>query len=562
MALDAKWNDDLDLARVIQTPKVGLGPFISQPEIPVESFNPMGYSLPGLGECSVGDSNDDLPRLCQSRGNDQETFRPKLSNPLPLPHPLDISAIIHNRDCINGVGLNQPIDLDEWPYEIVRRSLIELPTPFGFGKAPSLFSDDENDPEEEESTIRKSLNRGDTEEEASASSCQASAEDTPLVLRSAASKHTGNGNTGDSINIGSPMYKYNGGIRMEHSVQQQNQLSISDVLDVNKQKKLSTIASESDVGLNTEDAISAALESTHNEESDFYNKDCSLNDYGEVMEVDPEMASLTKSLEELDRDLIVDGPGKNESFSIPPSTQKRQTNDTEVNITPLSINTAENKLIDKGLNNEKETLEQRVRREMKERDKRDAELVSAAVFSSINKNGANNNSNLTKPTTVQSPRKQKYSLDHRTHYYNHNLHFPPIANYKIGKDHEEGQGCDPALDATNSKVLMDYPNNEHSGNAESTRTRSSAHLPPRYSMGRRSTSTSGVDEPPQVPIRHAYQRSYSHSRSTRLPESTNLLLNSTFNALSQDRKNNSKSADILENKDSTSKNPDSYSTVV
>ena len=149
MALDAKWNDDLDLARVIQTPKVGLGPFISQPEIPVESFNPMGYSLPGLGGCGVGDSNDDFPRLCQSRGNDQETFRPKLSNPLPLPHPLDISAIIHNRDCINGVGLNQPIDLDEWPYEIVRRSLIELPTPFGFGKAPSLLSDDENDPEEE-----------------------------------------------------------------------------------------------------------------------------------------------------------------------------------------------------------------------------------------------------------------------------------------------------------------------------------------------------------------------------------------------------------------------------
>ena len=63
----------------------------------------------------------------------------------------------------------------------------------GFGKAPSLFSDDENELEEEDSTIRKSLTSRDKDEEASAtSSYQASAEDTPLVLRSAASKHIDN----------------------------------------------------------------------------------------------------------------------------------------------------------------------------------------------------------------------------------------------------------------------------------------------------------------------------------------------------------------------------------
>ena len=81
----------------------------------------------------------------------------------------------------------------------------------------------------------------------------------------------------------------------------------------------------------------------------------------------------------------------------------------------------------------------------------------------------------------------------------------------------------------------------------------------------RSTSTSGVDEPPtsNIPsIRHAYQRSYSHSRPTHLPSSSDILMTSSYGALNKDSKSNSQSKDIVNSKDSISKNPDSYSTVV
>ena len=251
MALDAKWNDDLDLARVIQTPKVGLGPFISQPEIPIESFNPMGYTVPRVGGCNTNgvdfmeDVYDNIPRLCQRRKKkDRELFCPKLKNPLPLPHPVDIVALIHNRDHPSGNGgggILRFIELDGLPYEIVRRSLIELPTPFGFGKASSLFSEDENDIEE--STIRRSLTSRDKEEEASAtSSYQASAEDTPLVLRSATNKRLDNLGGGNTAVMVSPLHQFaspssnmvyeTSYSRLEHAGQQQsNGLGIEDILE-------------------------------------------------------------------------------------------------------------------------------------------------------------------------------------------------------------------------------------------------------------------------------------------------------------------------------------------
>ena len=39
MALEADWKDDLDVTRVIQTPK--MHSFTGQPDIPLESFNPL-----------------------------------------------------------------------------------------------------------------------------------------------------------------------------------------------------------------------------------------------------------------------------------------------------------------------------------------------------------------------------------------------------------------------------------------------------------------------------------------------------------------------------------------
>ena len=38
MALEADWKDDLDVTRVIQTPK--MQSFTNQPDIPLEAFNP------------------------------------------------------------------------------------------------------------------------------------------------------------------------------------------------------------------------------------------------------------------------------------------------------------------------------------------------------------------------------------------------------------------------------------------------------------------------------------------------------------------------------------------
>lgn len=44
MALEADWKDDLDVTRVIQTPK--MQSFTGQPDIPLESFNPMAHPDP------------------------------------------------------------------------------------------------------------------------------------------------------------------------------------------------------------------------------------------------------------------------------------------------------------------------------------------------------------------------------------------------------------------------------------------------------------------------------------------------------------------------------------
>ena len=42
MVLEDEWHDDLDVTRVIQTPKIQS--FTGQPDIPLESFNPSAHS--------------------------------------------------------------------------------------------------------------------------------------------------------------------------------------------------------------------------------------------------------------------------------------------------------------------------------------------------------------------------------------------------------------------------------------------------------------------------------------------------------------------------------------
>ena len=41
MVLEDDWHDDLDVTRVIQTPKIQS--FTGQPDIPLESFNPSAH---------------------------------------------------------------------------------------------------------------------------------------------------------------------------------------------------------------------------------------------------------------------------------------------------------------------------------------------------------------------------------------------------------------------------------------------------------------------------------------------------------------------------------------
>ena len=566
MALDAKWNDDLDLARVIQTPKVGLGPFISQPEIPIEFFNPLGYTVPGVGVgCvdSYDDGNDDRFTLCQQNRREQGIFRPKLTNPLPLPHPLDISIIIHNRDYINRGGSQEPIDLDGWPYEVVRRSLIELPTPFGFASTSASSSDEENDREtEEESTPRRSLPRRDTEEEASASSYPASSEDTPLVLRSAMTRQisSGSSHTTRCNEIGSDVHR-NGCSRRAHvDGQQELQLAIETTLDVEKQKKLSTIASESDANLNTEDAVSESPEHIRNDESDVNQRDCSLVNYGDTGDIDPEMASLTKSLEELDTDLNDYGCGRYETNSYLEPKQSAQPN---IKSSHNSIKDITNKNTLKSENNEHngESLEQKVRNAMKERDRRDAEVVSAAVFSSLSKNeSGSSNINTFNASVHKSPRKHGLSPQHiKTNYY-HNLNFPPIANANNSIDQNDGQGSNRGLNSPHSR-----PSVEPSKYAAPLRAGSSSHITSLVYMERRATSSDVIGDPPPISIRQAYQRSFSSSDAANGSESSDVVITSSINVMPQNGNHSFQPKDVSSNTDETKKkdvNPDSYSTVV
>lgn len=121
MALEAKWRDDLDLSRVIHAPKLGL--FVGQPEIPLESFNPMAYFHPKDVPCSL--QREASWRLYQS-SHGHIKLTSKLSNPLPLPHPLEIAVIICNRDA----ATNHPhLDMDQISLKSLLRTIEELPQP-------------------------------------------------------------------------------------------------------------------------------------------------------------------------------------------------------------------------------------------------------------------------------------------------------------------------------------------------------------------------------------------------------------------------------------------------
>jgi len=89
MAFEAEWRDDLDVARVMRTPKVTS--HVQQPDIPSESFNPMAY--PDL-------ARSDRENMCKCLiyEKSKADLGHKLDAIVPLPHPIEISVIISNRD--------------------------------------------------------------------------------------------------------------------------------------------------------------------------------------------------------------------------------------------------------------------------------------------------------------------------------------------------------------------------------------------------------------------------------------------------------------------------------
>ncbi len=113
MALDAKWRDDLDVTRVMQTAK--LGTFISQPDIPLESFNPMATEPYGFHGSFRDHDEEQKWKLYRSKKSD---VGDKLTNPLPLPHPIEISVIISNRDTLSTAA---HLDIDKMSFKSLLR---------------------------------------------------------------------------------------------------------------------------------------------------------------------------------------------------------------------------------------------------------------------------------------------------------------------------------------------------------------------------------------------------------------------------------------------------------
>ena len=113
MAFEAEWRDDLDVARVMRTPKVTS--HVQQPDIPSESFNPMAY--PDLARSDRENMvRNILKKLfltllylisvfflfsqckCLIYEKSKADLGHKLDAIVPLPHPIEISVIISNRD--------------------------------------------------------------------------------------------------------------------------------------------------------------------------------------------------------------------------------------------------------------------------------------------------------------------------------------------------------------------------------------------------------------------------------------------------------------------------------
>lgn len=163
MAFDAKWRDDLDVTRIIQAPRAisSLGDispsrstFANQPTIPVEAFNPMDYQPAREKDRSrpfgvIGCLFDRRWFLFKFRDPNHQQA-PKLGNPLPQTHPLEICILIHLRDSPSSSSSN-PININNVSLTDLIHNLTE--------PGPYSFEEDDTNSDPEEGTSSSSANQ-------------------------------------------------------------------------------------------------------------------------------------------------------------------------------------------------------------------------------------------------------------------------------------------------------------------------------------------------------------------------------------------------------------------
>jgi len=140
MVLESDWHDDLDVARAVHTPMGNIN--IQTPYIDTALFNPLAQSgtifpTVSLEKWKLNDS--DLSLL------------PRLSVPLPIPHPAIVSIIIYNRDSDN------PIKIEDC--KNVLRDLRQYPQPMSMEYLVGLKEEEEGEDEEQDRSINSQESR-------------------------------------------------------------------------------------------------------------------------------------------------------------------------------------------------------------------------------------------------------------------------------------------------------------------------------------------------------------------------------------------------------------------
>merc|ERR1719209_917870 len=113
MVLESDWHDDVDVARAVHTPHGNI--HIQSPYLDPSLFNPLATT--GTHLASLQGARRRRRWGVVPRGRPSPL--PRLCVPLPVPHPAELSIIIHNRDSSEEISMEacRPIirELREFP---------------------------------------------------------------------------------------------------------------------------------------------------------------------------------------------------------------------------------------------------------------------------------------------------------------------------------------------------------------------------------------------------------------------------------------------------------------